>query len=216
MQLFHFPVVLHMSLHEYDIAIEFWSTIKFLKFWKIDTQTNSCNYSTKFWPLSWSMTKHKMSCTHGEDRSACPAAHTLVRVHWRWIGKLVAKDQKLLLTYNEDSDERLTRVFVEQAWCWRFCHAPFQLFVATTTFEPPHDTTNKMACAPSKDSDQPGHPPSLIRVFAVHMKKAWVLNYPLSEQQRLWSDWVDAQADLSLCWVHTHFVAFIIVMRHLI
>ena len=24
--------------------------------------------------------------------------------------------------------------------------------------EPPHDKTNKMACAPSEDSDQPGHP----------------------------------------------------------
>ena len=35
-----------------------------------------------------------------------------------------------------------------------------------STFEPPHDKTNKMACAPSEDSDQPGHPPSLIRVFA--------------------------------------------------
>ena len=32
--------------------------------------------------------------------------------------------------------------------------------------EPPHDKTNKMVCAPSKDSDQSGHPPSLIRVFA--------------------------------------------------
>ena len=35
-------------------------------------------------------------------------------------------------------------------------------------------------CAPSEDSDQPGHPPGLIRVFAVRMKKAWVLSYPLS------------------------------------
>ena len=35
-------------------------------------------------------------------------------------------------------------------------------------------------------------------VFAVHMKKAWVLSYPLSAQQRLWSDWADVQADLSL------------------
>ena len=33
--------------------------------------------------------------------------------------------------------------------------------------EPGHDKTNKMACAPSEDSDQPGHPPNLIRVFAV-------------------------------------------------
>ena len=57
-------------------------------------------------------------------------------------------------------------------------------------------------CAPSEDSDKPGHPPSLIRVLAVHMKKAWVLSYPLSTQQRLWSDWADAQADLSLCWAN--------------
>ena len=28
-------------------------------------------------------------------------------------------------------------------------------------YEPPHDKTNKMACVPSEDSDQPGHPPSL-------------------------------------------------------
>ena len=34
-------------------------------------------------------------------------------------------------------------------------------------FQPAHDKTSKMACAPSEDSDQPGHPPSLIRVFAV-------------------------------------------------
>ena len=52
-------------------------------------------------------------------------------------------------------------------------------------FEPHRDKTNKMACAPSEDSDQPGHLPSLIRVFAVRLKKAWILNYPLSAQQRL-------------------------------
>ena len=46
-------------------------------------------------------------------------------------------------------------------------------------FEPPHDKTNNVACAPSEDSDQPGHPPSLIRVSAWRIKKAWVLSYPL-------------------------------------
>ena len=79
--------------------------------------------------------------------------------------------------------------------------------------EPPQDKTNKTACAPSEDSDQPGHPPSLIRVFAFRMKKAWVLSYPLSAQRRLWSDSADAQADLSLRWAHSHFVGF--VMRRL-
>ena len=62
--------------------------------------------------------------------------------------------------------------------------------------------------APSEDSDQPGHPPSLTRVFAVRMKKAWVLSYPLSAQRRLWSDWA------SLRWAHSYIVGF--VMRRLL
>ena len=91
-------------------------------------------------------------------------------------------------------------------------------------FEPPHVKTNKMTCAPSKDSDQPGHPPSLIRVFAVRMN-VWALSYPLSAQRRLWpdradaqadlwtqrrlwSDWADAQADLSLRLAHIPFCWF--------
>ena len=36
------------------------------------------------------------------------------------------------------------------------------------TTESPRDKTNKMACAPSKDSDQPGHPPSLISLRCPH------------------------------------------------
>ena len=76
-------------------------------------------------------------------------------------------------------------------------------------YEPRHDKTNKMT-TPSEDSDQPGHPPSLIRVFAVRMKNDWVLSYPLSAQRKLWSDWADVQADLSLRWAHSHFVGFVL------
>ena len=67
-----------------------------------------------------------------------------------------------------------------------------------------------------KESDQPGHPPSLIRVFAVRMTTSWVLSFPLSTQQRLWSDWVDAQADLSLRLVHSHFVGFVTPWENLL
>ena len=38
------------------------------------------------------------------------------------------------------------------------------------TLVPPHDKTNKMICAPSEDADQPGHPPRVIRAFAVCSK----------------------------------------------
>ena len=64
-------------------------------------------------------------------------------------------------------------------------------------------------CAPSENSDKPGNPPSLIRIFAVRMNKAWVLSCPLSAQWRLWSDWADAQTDLSLRLAYTHFVGFV-------
>ena len=70
------------------------------------------------------------------------------------------------------------------------------------TFEPRHDKTNKVSVRPAKTQIS-------LRVFAVRMKKAWVLSYPLSAQRRLWSDWADAQADLSLRWAHTHFVGFV-------
>ena len=43
--------------------------------------------------------------------------------------------------------------------------------------------------APSEDSDQTGR----IRGFAVRMKKAWTLSYPLSAQRRLWSAWADGR-----------------------
>ena len=80
------------------------------------------------------------------------------------------------------------------------------------TYEPWHDKSNKVSVHTAKD--QPGHPPSLIRVFAVRLKKPWVLSYPLSAQRRPWSDWADAQVDPSLHWAHTQFVGF--VMRQLI
>ena len=83
-----------------------------------------------------------------------------------------------------------------------------ELCCLSSVWKPPRDKTNKVACAPSKDSDQPEHPPSLIRGFAVRMKRAWVLSYPLSAQRRLWSDWADAQADMSLRWEHRSFCWF--------
>ena len=39
-------------------------------------------------------------------------------------------------------------------------------------------------------------------------KKVWVLSYPLSTSED-WSDWADAQADLSVRKAHTHFVDFV-------
>ena len=52
---------------------------------------------------------------------------------------------------------------------WILCWAESKFGPGTCLeFEPEHDKINKMTCKPSKDSDQPGHLPSMIRVFAVH------------------------------------------------
>ena len=63
-------------------------------------------------------------------------------------------------------------------------------------------------CAPSEYSDQHGQPPSLIRVFALRLVGSWGPELSLCGQRRLWSDWTDAHADLSLRWAHSQFVSF--------
>ena len=68
------------------------------------------------------------------------------------------------------------------------------------TNEPPHDKTNKMACALSEDSDQPGHPPSPISSLSAWIKLGFLATHWAHSED--WSDWADAQADLSLRWAH--------------
>ena len=47
-------------------------------------------------------------------------------------------------------------------------HKTHDAKVPSNSYELPHDKTNKMTCAPSEDSDQPGHPPSLISLRCSH------------------------------------------------
>ena len=82
------------------------------------------------------------------------------------------------------------------------------LSVNLTGGEPPHDKTNKMVFVPSEDSDQPGHLLTLIRVFAVHLVGSWGPSVSSCGQRKLWSDWTDAQADLSLRWAQRPFCLF--------
>ena len=58
--------------------------------------------------------------------------------------------------------------------------------------------TNKMTCALSEDSDQPGHPPSLISAFTVHSKDSQGPKVSSCGQRRLCSDLTDVQVNLSL------------------
>ena len=82
---------------------------------------------------------------------------------------------------------------------WGSNSGPVTIIVSN---ERSHDKTNKMTFAHSKDSDQPGHSPSLIRVFAVRMMKGWVLlathKVHSEDSDQTWADlrW----AHRSFCW----------------
>ena len=75
--------------------------------------------------------------------------------------------------------------------------------------EPHRDKTNKIACVPSEDSDQPGHPPGLIRVFAVRSMGSWGSKLSSCGQWRLWSDWADVPR---LIWVFAGRTAVLLVL----
>ena len=163
-----------------------------------------------------------LSCLHEEILGRECIAKTLIRLGGcpGWSEFLLGA-QAILLVLSCCSSTSITACTqpYPQPLCWNLWQTaswsllPGMACNASHIPEPPCDKTKKMAHAPSKASDQPGHPPSLITVFAVRMKKVWVLSYPLSAQRRLWSDWADAQIDRSLRWMHSHFVGF--VMRWL-
>ena len=80
----------------------------------------------------------------------------------------------------------------------------FKHNVCEMSNEPAHDKTDKIALRPAKTKISLDTRP-VWSVFAVIMKKAWVLSYPLIAHRRLWSDWADAQADLRLRRAHMLF-----------
>ena len=111
--------------------------------------------------------------------------------------------------FNYKDKEHICRVSVKKVWrCIRVHKRRRELFISESylfmklLYEPLHDKTNKLTCAPSKDSDHPGHPPSLIIVFAVCMTKPWPgPQLPIECTAK-------TQTDLSLHWVHRSFCWF--------
>ena len=94
--------------------------------------------------------------------------------------------------------------------CLPFClHLLDTFLLIVKPHEPQHDKTNKMSVRPAKTQISLGIRP----VWSESLLCAqWVAKDPklsACRQRRLWSDWVDAQADLSLRWAHSHFVGFV-------
>ena len=90
-----------------------------------------------------------------------------------------------------------------------------------TTYKPRHDKTKKWMCSQRRHINLGIRP-----VWSESSLSTWGNIGPLTtfwaqkvktgqteRMYRLWSDWADARADLTLHWAHSHFVGF--VMRRL-
>ena len=104
-------------------------------------------------------------------------------------------------------------------WCWdsalRYYPVAWKLLLLSWTsntkiIEPPHENTNKVAVRTAKTQISLGIRPVLSESSLSAWRKRGSLAtlYQLSAQRRLWSDWADAQADLSLRRAHSHCFGF--------
>ena len=122
----------------------------------------------------------------------CPVWSEFSLSTWRNLGTLATH-----WLQSEDADQtgQMRRMYCgcKYTLSWDFGHSLDYVFQRTRTsmlnqciavnsvptvasiIEPSHGKTNKMIRAPSEDSDQPGHPPSPIRVFACTL---WVAKDP--------------------------------------
>ena len=112
-------------------------------------------------------------------------------IHPVWSGFTVRMKKHWVLGYPLSTQGRMIRL----GWCPGWFESSLGAFVillvlsySRSIIEPQHDKTNKMSVRPGKTQISLGIRPDWS-VFAVRMKKAWVLSYPLSAVPRLWSDW---------------------------
>ena len=82
-------------------------------------------------------------------------------------------------------------------------------------FEPAHNKTYNKTCATSEDSDQPANPCSLIRVFTNSMCLLQPRGCPKKGKGEPLPNWLDLQADLSLCWSNRSYCRFCHALAHL-
>ena len=91
------------------------------------------------------------------------------------------------------------RVWHNDVFLTLWCICSFQ---SIRRDESQREETYLLTCAPTEDLNQPTHPHSLIRVFAVRMRKLYILGYPKCAQWRFWSDCANVQSDQNLRWAH--------------
>ena len=152
----------------------------------------------------------KHTKTHACQTEADRAGAIYLR---RWCdGSFVFCDLAAEISAQVMVRRRITRFICRICPLVRICLSVGSTLVMSPKYELQHYKQNDMRA--QRRSDQPQHPPSLIRVFAVRTVGSWGPNVSSCGQWRLWSDWVDVQAELSLRWVGAE-VIFVGLAAHI-
>ena len=94
-------------------------------------------------------------------------------------------------------------------------HQMSTLSVSPMIVLPQHDKTSKMTGAPSEESDQPGHLPSLISFCCSHTERLGAeLTIKRTRKTLVRLDWANAQIVLSLPWANRSLCWFCRVLAH--
>ena len=127
-------------------------------------------------------------------------AHTCTRVVLGWVCRRILTGRSLFSPFAGHTSWKSYMYSTLNSLEWETKHS---------TYEPRHDKTSKVTVRPAKTQISQGFHPVWSESSLSAWRKLWVFSYPLSAQWRLWWDWADAQADLSLRWAHSHFVGFV-------
>ena len=122
-----------------------------------------------------------MTCVPNKDTYQPGHPPSLIR------GFTVRMKKHWVLGYPLSAQGRMIRLGRCPGWFESSLGAPIILLVLSCSIsiiEPRHDKTNKMSARPVKTQISLGIRPDWS-VFAVRMKKAWVLSYPMSAERRL-------------------------------
>ena len=102
-----------------------------------------------------------------------------------------------------DSTEEMVRC--RWGWTWKW-HRKYHNH---NPHDPQHDKTNKVNVPPAKTQISLGIRPVRSESSLSAWRKLGSLATHWVHSEDSWSDWADAQADLSLRWVYSHFVGFV-------
>ena len=166
---------------------------------------------------------HSGKCS--ETKTACGAREIALAAMFIsriacWMFHLKEKQTTFCIIIQRMTTANGTRAIgIQFVW---FCNDKPRSFVSYTPDEPPHDKTNIITWAHGEDSDQPGHPPSLISLRCVP-KDSQGPNASSCGQRRHRSDgcpgWSESLLDaqvillvlLRLVCVFTFFLLFLLV-----